>query len=158
MMLVIERGFQPGTWRAGATSSPPRLRRILAIAVVGVVLATGVYWIRKYDVMSTNRGEQIYPEACRWAAARVPPNAIVAAMQMTGAMRYYTNLTFARLDWIDSDHRPVLRSQVRAAGDHWYALVTRYERELLQKGLPGSWKEIGHLRDVTLLRLEDTSP
>jgi hypothetical protein len=131
---------------------------MLVLAVTGVVFATGVFWVRKYDVMSVNRGEQIYPEACRWAAARVPPNAIVAAMQMTGAMRYYTNLTYARLDWIDAGHRTVLRSQVRAAGSPWYALVTPYERESLKTVLPGSWREIGRVRDVALLRLEDTHP
>jgi hypothetical protein len=158
MMFVIERGFRPDA-RRGQTAEPPsRGRMMLVLAVTGVVFATGVFWIRKYDLMSINRGEQIYPEACRWAAARVPPNAIVAAMQMTGAMSYYTHLTFARWDWIDADHRAALRSQVGAAGYHWYALVNPYERQLLQTVLPGSWKEIGGVRDVTLLRLEDTSP
>jgi hypothetical protein len=158
LFFIIERGFLPSGRRARAAVPGPRPRAILAAAVSAIVVATGVYWIRKYDVLKTNLGEQTYPDAVRWAAATVPPNSIIAAKQMTGAMKYYTNATFARLDWIEPTHLPALRSQVRAAGYHWYALVPRYEKELLQTTLPGFWNEIGRLRGVTLLRLEDASP
>ena len=41
---------------------------------------------------------------------------------------------------------------------HWYALINPAERELLQKNLPGAWKEVARLRDQTLLPLDDTVP
>jgi hypothetical protein len=137
-------------WCAGARLSPPNLpssrRKILALALSVIVLATGVSWIFRYRILESARGEEIYPDACRWAAAVVPPNSVIAAMQMTGAMKYYTDLTFARIDWIEPADFPSLRSRIQAAGYHWYALVGPAERELLQKNLPGAWKEVARLR------------
>jgi 4-amino-4-deoxy-L-arabinose transferase-like glycosyltransferase len=158
MFLAVERGFRPPASRVSPPVSPPRHRRILPLALSVIVLATGVYWIRRYQLLESARGEEVYPDACRSAAALVPPNSIIAAIQMTGAMRYYTGLTFARIDWIEPADFPSLRSRIRAAGYHWYALVGPFERDLLQKNLPGAWKEFARLRDQALLRFEDTVP
>jgi 4-amino-4-deoxy-L-arabinose transferase-like glycosyltransferase len=158
MFFVVERGFRPAGQRGGPPVPPPRHRGILALALSVVVLATGVFWIRRFQLVESARGAEIYPDACRWAEALVAPKSVVAAMQMTGAMRYYTNLTFARLDWIDPARRATLQARVRAAGYHWYALVRESDAELLGTNLPGPWKEIGRLGDVTLLRLEETAP
>jgi hypothetical protein len=158
MFFVVERAFRPPAPRVSPPVPPPRNRKILALALSGIVLATGVYWIFRYSILESARGEEIYPDACRWAAAVVPPNTVIAAIQMTGAMRYYTDLTFARIDWIEPAVFPALRSRIRAAGYHWYALVNPAEKELLQKNLPGAWKEFARLRDQTLLRLDDTAP
>ena len=158
MFFVVERAFRPPAPQVSLPVPPPRNRRILALALSGIVLATGVYWIRRYQLLESARGEQIYPDACRWAAAVVPPNTVIAAIQMTGAMKYYTDLTFARIDWIEPADFPSLRSRIQAAGYHWYALVNPAERELLQKNLPGVWKDVARLRDQTLLRLDDTVP
>jgi len=157
MFFVVERGFRP----AGETGDPvrtPRGPKILGLALSVVVLATGIFWIRRFHLVDSARGEEIYPDTCRWAAAQVPPNSVIAAMQMTGAMRYYTGSTFARIDWIEPAAFPALRSRIEAAGYHWYALVGPAEKELLQKNLPGARKEIARLRDQTLLRLDDTAP
>jgi hypothetical protein len=156
MFFVVQRGFRPAGPRVSPPVPLPRHRRILALALSVIVLATGVYWIRRYQLLESARGEEIYPDACRWAAAVVPPNSLIAAMQMTGAMRYYTGSTFARIDWIEPAAFPGLRSRIRAAGYHWYALVGPAEKELLQKNLPGAWEEIARLRNQTLLRLDDT--
>lgn len=158
MFFVVERAFRPPAPRVSLPVPPPRHRKVLTLALSVVVLATGVYWIRRYQILESARGEQIYPDACRWAAALVPPDSAIAAMQMTGAMRYYTGSTFARIDWIEPSVFPALRSRIRAAGYHWYALVNPAEKELLRTNLPAPWKEIGRFRDQTLLRLDDTAP
>lgn len=149
VFFVLERGFRPGA------PLPSRPRRVLGLALCGIILAAGVYWIGRFGLLESARGEQIYPDACRWAAAAVPRNSVLAAMQMTGAMRYYTDLTFARLDWIEPKDFPSLRSRIRAAGYRWYALIAPGEAELLRTNLPGSWKQIAHFKNQALLRLEE---
>jgi 4-amino-4-deoxy-L-arabinose transferase-like glycosyltransferase len=157
MFFVVARGFRPAD-RPEDPVRAPRSRKILSLALSVVVLATGIFWIRRFQLVDSARGEEIYPDACRWAAALVPPDSVIAAIQMTGAMRYYTGSTFARIDWIEPAAFPALRKRVRAAGYHWYALVSPAEKELLGKNLPGAWKEVARLRDQTLLRLEDAAP
>jgi hypothetical protein len=156
MFFVVERGFRPADQPEGPVRTS-RSPKILALALTVMVLATGTFWICRFHLVDSARGEEIYPDTCRWAAAQVPPKSVIAAMQMTGAMRYYTDLTFARIDWIEPAVFPSLRSRVEAAGYHWYALVSPAEKDLLQRNLPGSWKELARLRDQTLLRLDDTA-
>jgi hypothetical protein len=158
MFFVVERGFRPAVAPGDLPVPPSRRWRILALALSVVVLSNGIAWIRRLPILDSARGEQIYPEACRWTASVVPPNSIIAAMQMTGAMKYYTDLTFARIDWIEPAEFPALRSRIEAAGYHWYALVGPADGDLLQKNLPGAWKEIARLRDQTLFRLDETVP
>jgi hypothetical protein len=156
MFFVVERAFRPAD-RPEDSVRTPRGRKNVALALSVVVLATGTFWIRRFHLVDSARDEEIYPDTCRWAAAQVPPKSVIAAMQMTGAMRYYTGSTFARIDWIEPAVFPSLRSRIEAAGYHWYALVGPAEKELLQRNLPGAWKEFARLRDQTLLRL-DTVP
>lgn len=137
---------------------PGRLRRAVGFAMLGVVLGVSAWNIRRFFVLEDWRGEQVYPETCRFAEAELPGTAVVASMQMTGALRCYTSLTFARWDWIDPHSFPELRARVEERGGSWYALVAPFEREGLEKNLPGRWTQIGKQREYALLRLEPSSP
>ncbi|MGH9363682.1 MAG: glycosyltransferase family 39 protein, partial [Thermoanaerobaculia bacterium] len=139
----------------GATGSAAvRLRWAACLLMLCAVLGFGAHAIARFDVLGAYRGEQTYPLACRLAEGGLPKNAVVASMQMTGALRYYTGLTFARWDWMDAGGFPLLRAQVEARGGRWFALVAPFERDGLQKNLPGRWTQLGSLREYALLRLE----
>ncbi|HEY6050918.1 MAG TPA: glycosyltransferase family 39 protein, partial [Thermoanaerobaculia bacterium] len=105
--------------RSGAWSR--RLGAALIAASFLLVCATGIRLGRKYDVLDIGRGESAYPETIRWAAARVPPRALVLAMQFSGAMRAYGWGEFVRWDWIDPKDFPAFRHQMEAAGYRFYA-------------------------------------
>ena len=155
LLLVADRGFSAGSEREGVAGLSGRHRMLLAVALSTIIFATGIYWTRRYSLLKIARSEQIYPLTCRWAAAAVPQNSVIAAMQMTGALKYYTDSISARLDQIDASTFPILRSRVEWAGYRWYALVNaENDTLLLRANLPGSWKPIGRMKDQTLLRLE----
>jgi hypothetical protein len=75
-------------------------------------------------------------------------------MQMSGALKFYTNLTPVRWDWIQPDQVSLLRERARAEGYQWFALLAPFENEELQKRLPWGWTKMGTRRDVTLWRLD----
>jgi len=133
------------------------LRRSLAALALAIVLAFEYSWIRDLKVLRFGERERVYPDASRWAESKVPPRSLVVSMQMSGALRYYTNLTPVRWDWIQPGQIPLLRERARAEGYQWFALLFPFENEDFQKRLPWGWTQMGALREVTLWRL-DSNP
>lgn len=50
------------------------------------------------------------------------------------------------------------QGRIVARGGRWYALVAPFERDGLERNLPGRWMQIGNQREYALLRLEPSSP
>jgi hypothetical protein len=100
------------------------------------------------------KGDRVYPAACRMARRRVPPGAVVASMQMSGALHYYTPLDYAMWNWLLPERFAVLRTSTESRGHRWYALLAPYETGEVQKNLPGEWREIDRTGDVVLWELE----
>ena len=148
-LLVARDGLSPHRGGRGAI-----LRRTLAALLLAVVLLVESSWIRRLDVLKFGEGEGLYPDASRWAESQVPPRSLVISMQMSGALKFYTNLTPVRWDWIQPDQVPLLRERARAEGYQWFALLAPFENDELQKRLPWGWTKMGTRRDVTLWRLD----
>jgi hypothetical protein len=112
--------------------STARARRV-GVAAVAVSFAaicwTGIRLGSRYDVLGIGKGESVYPETIRWASARVPPRALVLAMQFSGAMRAYGWGEFVRWDWIDPKDFPGFRREMETAGYRFYALLLPFEVE-----------------------------
>jgi hypothetical protein len=126
---------------------------ITAAALVLILLAEA-WTTRKAGVFLLPQGESVYPEACAWAARTLPSKSVVLCVNTSGAMEHYTNLTYARLDWIERDRFPDLRRRIEGAGGRWFALLFRFEAEDLTARAPGQWRKIGQLRDIDLWKLE----
>jgi 4-amino-4-deoxy-L-arabinose transferase-like glycosyltransferase len=148
-LLVARDGLSPQHGGRGVL-----LRRSLAALLLAIVLLVEGSWIRRFDVLKFGEGERLYPDASRWAESQVPPRSLVVSMQMSGALKYYTNLTPVRWDWIQPAQVPLLRERAQAEGYQWFALLVPFENEELQKRLPWGWTKMGMLRDVTLWRLD----
>jgi hypothetical protein len=127
---------------------------LLAVLLLAIVLVVERSWIRRFDLLKFGEGERLYPDASRWAESQVPPSSLVISMQMSGALKFYTNLTPVRWDWIQPDQVSLLRERARAEGYQWFALLAPFENEELQKRLPWGWTKMGTRRDVTLWRLD----
>ncbi len=135
--------------------SRPRMTGPVSIALLLLVLLVEGRAVRRVGILGTAEGESIYPRICAWAARSLPADAVVLSMAASGALEYYTSLSYARYDWIQREQFPQLRASFERRGGRVYALLFPFEVEDLARRLPGRWKKLGVLRDVTLGELED---
>jgi len=131
-----------------------RRRTVIGIALLVAILAIEVNHIRRFDLLGMARGETVYRDASRWAASSLPSGSLLVAMQMSGALKYYTGLPIVRWDSIDPGRFQALRQSLEAHGLHWYALLWPFEATDFRKRLPGPWTRIGVWRDIGLWRLD----
>jgi hypothetical protein len=127
----------------------------VSIALLLLVLFVEGRAVRRVGILGMADGESIYPRICAWAARSLPADAVVLSMSASGALEYYTSLSYARYDWIQRDQFPQLRASFERRGGRVYALLFPFEVEDLARRLPGRWKKLGVLRDITLWELED---
>jgi hypothetical protein len=140
--LVIDR------WRTASGAI-----RFAPLAILVLVLTAEGRQTRRLGVLGAVRDQSIYPEACRWAEARVPPGTVLLSAQASGALEYYTDATYLRYDWLDPGSFSRLQSQRKLTED-CVALLFSNELEDFQKHVPGRWVQIGELREVALWKLE----
>jgi hypothetical protein len=112
-----------------------------------------VDFTEKHRVHRLYKSERIYPQACAMARRRIPSNGIIASMQMSGALHYYTDLTYAMWNWLDAERFALLRSSTESRGYRWYALLAPFEVPEVAKNLPGDWRAIDRTGDVVLWEL-----
>jgi hypothetical protein len=141
----------------------PRRRWLTAAGVASLIV---VFWAevrstRAVGLLNTARYESVYPEICGWAARTLPARSVVLSMAASGALEHYTDLAYARWDWIEPAKFSDLRLRIEEKGGVWFALLFPFEAEQMFKQPRGRWKKIGLLRDVGLYELEKeetTSP
>jgi len=138
------------------------VRAGLAIVLILGALAVEVGFLAKEEPHKFShkfyRGERVYPDACAMARRRLPPNAIVISMQMSGALHYYTDLTYAMWNMLDGARLAELRTSTESRGYRWYALLAPFEQEEVKKNLPEAWREIDRRGDVALWELAPDDP
>ena len=132
----------------------PRWGTVIGGALLLAMAASAILWIRRFDLFSLKTGEAIYREASLGAAGIVPPGAVIVAMQMSGALKYYTDRPVARWDALQPGRFGDLRAAARARGRGLYALLWPFEEADFAARVPGSRKRIGAWRDITLWRLD----
>ncbi len=76
------------------------------------------------------------------------------SMATSGALEHYTDLAYARWDWIEPAKFPDLCRWIEERGGCSFALLFPFEAEEMAKQPRGRWKKIGMLRDVGLYELQ----
>jgi hypothetical protein len=122
-------------------------------ALLLLVVTAEVRLTRRIGLLNTAHYESVYPEICGWAARTLPPRSVVVSMAASGALEHYTDLAYARYDWIEPAKFSDLRHRIEEGGGRWFALLFPFEAGEMARRLPGSWKKIGELRDVGLWEL-----
>ena len=132
-----------------------RVPRVVAPILIVAILGVEGWQVRQLDPLSVGVEESIYPETIRWAEQQLPHDAIVLNGQFSGAFLYYTGRQTIRWDQLDNDERfQLLRAYVGSANLHWYAVLSTFEWEQVQKRFKGGWTVLGEHRGVKLLRLD----
>lgn len=151
---LLSRLRERAASRPGAGVGALRAGRVAAAIAFLVVCFVGIRLGRRYDVLDIGRSDSIYRDGIHWAAARVPKNALVVAMQFSGAMKAYHWGKLVRWDWMEGKNFPEFRRRMEAAGYVFYALTYPEEVPEVAARLPGSWKHRGSYRQATLWELQ----
>jgi hypothetical protein len=136
-------------------------KRFGEIGMICLVLAWYGYWTNQLHALEPGRegGEQVYPDAARWARANLPANSVIFCMQASGALRYYTDFTLIRYDLHGEHILPKVAAAASAAGRPIYAVLFPFETtEALVTENPGHWTQIGAMRHVSFWRFDGLEP
>jgi hypothetical protein len=139
-----------------ALASPHRRRWVAALAAVVIAATTvvGFRHTRRSGALGLSRAHANFSAACRYAADRLPADALVLSMDLSGALRYYTDLTPVRWDAFVNDDFVRTRPVAEAHGARWFALLRRYEVADAAPHIPGPWIFVGDVGDSSLWKLE----
>jgi len=139
-------------WRAATRHR--RAMMLAGVTLAVLLMAHNAFWVLRLTALDIGYGERVYLETTSWMSDHVPSNAVVLAMQVSGALFYYTE--FPVLDWqTGSGSLRRLESHLLAANRPLYAVFFPYEvedRKALDR-IPGRWVLAGKVRDVTVWRL-----
>jgi hypothetical protein len=145
-LLVIESAIVPRVNRPGAT--------FVACGALIVVVAWGTFWTKKFGALNAGRGEYTYELVAEWLHQHVPENAVIAAMQNSGALYYYTDFVFVRWDSLKPDSFDRLTKALGTAHRPLYAALFPFElaeQNAFTQHMPsGRWTQIGRVNDVTI--------
>jgi hypothetical protein len=130
----------------------------LALAAVVIIVYAGACF-RYFHVSSVRRQERLYPETAAWMQAHLPANALVASMQTSGALLYYTQFTFFRWDQVSPFDFQRIAGACAAAQTPIYAALFPFEIEedgwaAFRKHLGSGWTQVGAIRHVTIWRYD----
>lgn len=138
----------------GLVSLLSRIPRVVAAAIVLIVLAREVQQVGRLHVLHLNEWEAIFPRTVAWVDREVPRDAVVLSAITSGAFYFHSDRAVVRWDQLTPETSAVLRANPRFDAP-WYAVVSEVEGGLdaLRARVPGEWREAGKIRDVTVWRL-----
>jgi hypothetical protein len=130
------------------------------LAMAGALTAlNGMAWTCHFGAHHVAYDEKVYSEASAWMREHLPANAVVATMQTSGALFYYTDYPLVRWDMISPADFQRIAAACTAAGRPIYAALFPFEIEdadqsAFQKHLNGHWTQIGAVRYVSIWRYD----
>jgi hypothetical protein len=140
---------------AGALLSLSEVRPRLRLLLIAGVVLTGVHWSDKQGASILDRDEQHYRNAVNALEPLIPERAVVVAMQMSGALRFYGERTALRYDLLNADRFQILRAHASIAGYPAYAVIFDHELKDAMEKTGARWTPVAMHRAVTLYKLED---
>ena len=130
----------------------------LAPAALAVVLH-GTAWSRHLHAYTVGRIETVYSLTTAWVQAHLPPDSVIAAMQVSGSLLYYTKFTFIRWDMLSPAEFQRIAAACAAARRPVYAVLFPFEVEdpawnAFGRHLSGHWTPAGSVRFVRIWRYD----
>lgn len=132
----------------------PATRVAVAAVLLVAALVAQIRWNRTLEVTAIARQERAYYDAAHWLRATVAPDSIIVAMQMSGALHYYTDFPLIRYDVIPPEAIARLRQTARQHHQSIYAPLFPFEVPLVVDAhLGGTWKKVGTVSYITIWQL-----
>lgn len=147
---------------AGGVTLASRLRPAWHPAAWGVaalvIAVNGVLWNRHFASHHAGFHEQLYPRAVRLISDKVPAEAVIMTMQLSGVLYNQTAHTLVRWDMLDGEW-PRVRDALAAQGRPVYAVLFAFELDYgFHERVPGNWVKIAEFDVVSLWKLEGAAP
>lgn len=136
-----------GIWLRSAIVTIP------LIVVLGFERQSGEH----FQLLKIGALNMVHADSCRWADRVLPAQALVVAMEMSGALKFYTERPIVRYDRIEVEQWRALQARAAAKGYQCYALLMAQEVEQAQGRLPGRWIKLGTLLQISLWQIEPAS-
>jgi hypothetical protein len=132
-----------------------RLPVVAGVLLTVLVLAHNAWWGLRFFVLDPGRGERVYADAAAWARRYLPPQTTIVAMQVSGALFYYTDFPVVRWDFLDEKTLGLLQEQALDGRRPLYAVLFPFEiddRRVFIERLRGPWTRIAAVDHVTFWR------
>ena len=145
---------------AGLTTFPSAARPYVLLAALTAVAAFNVNIASREQAFNLRRYEARYREAGEYAAATLPSNAVILAVQQSASARYYTGLPVVRWDLLRADLDAAV-GELRRLGRLPVLLVEEWEAADLRSRFPQSpiarldWQPRADFGTTTRVRLYD---
>ena len=111
------------------------------------------HWNRKFDTWHIGRGEGTYRKAVNWAQEHLPANTIIATMQTSGALFYYSDFTFVRWDQLKPKDVAAVEQAVAEQKRGFVAMLFPFEQDqALNERIPGRWTKLATVEQTTFWR------
>lgn len=108
----------------------------------------------KLAALDSGRGERVYLQTSEWLLAHLPDNAVIGAMQPSGAIMYYTRFTQFRWDRQEPKAFEQMATALRRTGRPLYAALFPFEIDewhaFTEHMAYGHWTKIGTVDQVTI--------
>lgn len=135
--------------RAVASLSSATGKTRWAAAITGLCVLWLVPWNIELKSLEPGHQERVYADACAWARAHLPSNAVVFATQATGAIYYYTGFTAVHWQFITSTDVALIEQAAERNDRPIYAMLFPHEEQpMLHEVFPGDWKQVGAVKHI----------
>lgn len=136
------------------------VRPLLAGVLLGAAVwagAASLHWVRFFDVIHLMRGDVEYPRDVAWMQERIPANAAVVCMQVSGAVYTYSHFPVIRDDILGFDPASARRLAQEVARHRTpvFALLFEFELPRFQQRYGSAFREVGRRGRATLWKLND---
>lgn len=158
-LLVAREILERTGWQKNFPAGSARAW-IAGLLVAAAILGFSTRWNRHFSTAAAGRDQSAEQEAIAWMQQKVPANAVLAAMQASGALFYFTDFPIVRWDQLEEGDFPKLARATAAAGRPLFALLEPFEEErvFVEKRLTGRWTKIGVFQQIGLWKFEPPVP
>lgn len=128
----------------------------LILSIVMILAALQLTFTnRQLHVMLIRDAEAAYYQTIKWLETNVPDSAVMAAMQMSGTLHFYTKHPLLRYDLIPREKFIDAVAAAQAEGRNIYAPLFPFELErVVEAKLGGEWEQVGTVEHITIWRLK----
>lgn len=135
---------------------PATGRAVIPAVGLALLFTLGYEWValERLEGLSIGASQAAHRVSCQRADLLLPRQTLIVSMEMSGALKFYTDRTIVRWDWVMPEMLAMLKARAAAQGYGWAALLMPHELEEAQRRLPGKWTRITETGPISLWRLE----